>query len=176
MILLGLGSNKQGAWGGPLETLDRAARELDAAGLRIVKRSSWYSSAPFGRTDQPAFVNGVVRVRAHFPPLAILAKCHEIERRSGRDRRQRWGPRTLDIDLLTYHEVIVGQNVNHRETALRKFIPLILPHPGVTLRPFVLTPIDEIEPFWHHPITGKTARMMSSKLKLQSQGAILKML
>ena len=174
MILLGLGSNKHGPWGGPAQTLDRAVCELEAGGIAVVKRSSWYSSAPFGRTDQDAFVNGVLRVDTRLPPLAVLAKCHEIERRSGRDRRQRWGPRTLDIDLLTYHRVIVGQDVNRRETVLRKFIPLVLPHPGIPQRPFVLTPIDEIEPFWHHPITGLTARMMGAALNLQSQGAILK--
>ncbi len=176
MILLGLGSNKPGPWGTPLETLIRAVGELDCGGLSVEAASSWYSSAPFGRIDQAAFVNGVVRIHTHLPPFALLSRCHEIERRSGRDRRLRWGPRTLDIDLLTYHDVVIHNRVSHRESALRKFIPLVLPHPGIALRPFVLSPIEEIAPFWHHPITGKTARMMSTRLKLQSQGAILKIL
>ena len=173
MILLGLGSNKYGPWGAPVATLDRAVHTLDGAGLRVKARSSWYASAPFGRTDQPPFVNGVVAVGTHLPPLALLSKCHEIERSAGRDRLLRWGPRTLDIDLLAYHDVIVRGEVDRREASLRKFIPLVLPHPGIPERPFVLAPIAEIAPFWHHPVSGKTALMMLARLKLQSQGAIL---
>jgi 2-amino-4-hydroxy-6-hydroxymethyldihydropteridine diphosphokinase len=176
MILLGLGSNRNGAWGTPAATLDRAVLELAAAGLAVTARSSWYSSAPYGRTDQAAFVNGVVAVHSHAPPLALLWRCREFERRSGRDRRLRWGPRTLDIDLLAYHDVLLSGPTSARESALRRIIPLIVPHPGIPDRPFVLAPIREFAPFWHHPVTGETAHGMLAKLSSQSQGAILRTL
>ena len=172
MILLGLGSNLTGSWGAPSKTLDRAVAELAAAGVTTVARSRWLGSAPYGRTDQPAYVNGVIAVATHLPPRALLYRCHQVERLAGRERRVRWGARTLDIDILAYHGVVAGGGASSSAAAVAPGA-LFLPHPGIAQRPFVLAPIHEIAPFWHHPVTGETAFRMLSRLRGATAGAVL---
>ncbi len=163
MILLGLGSNVGGPWGSPGATLRRALSELESADIAVAAVSRLYLTAPFGRTNQPAFVNAVAAVRSHLPPPALLERCHRIERAAGRIRRQRWGPRTLDIDLLDYRGRI-ATNAGMVRSDLARPLPLSLPHPGIAERAFVLVPLDEIAPFWHHPVTGATARQLLLRL------------
>lgn len=172
MILLALGSNLEGAWGTAVETLDRAVRELNAVDVNVVKRSTWIASSPFGKTDQPDFVNGVIAVSTHLPPRALLSRCHQVEHKAQRQRRVRWGPRTLDIDVLTYYNVECGRSVVIGQQTKHTYIPLKLPHPGIPNRLFVLEPISEIAPFWHHPVTGKTAFQMIVRLRNEREGAV----
>jgi 2-amino-4-hydroxy-6-hydroxymethyldihydropteridine diphosphokinase len=147
MILIGLGSNVDGPWGTPRETVLRALRVLDEWPTRLLKASQLIVSAPFGKTNQPPFVNAVVLIDTHLPPEGLMRHLHAVEREAGRRRRQRWGPRTLDLDLLDYHGLI------------RRY-PLILPHPGISERDFVLAPLAEIAPRWRHPINRKSALAM----------------
>lgn len=173
MILLGLGSNVAGAWGSPAETVVRAVVELETSGLEVTARSSWYMSAPFGRTDQPVFVNGAIAVKTHLSASALLARCHQVERNAGRLRRSRWAPRVLDIDLLAYHNVMIRDRRGRRARVQGLHIPLILPHPGIAERPFVLEPVCEIGPDWRHPLSHLTAADMLEKLRGQKQGLII---
>jgi 2-amino-4-hydroxy-6-hydroxymethyldihydropteridine diphosphokinase len=147
MILVALGSNVPGSWGKPRDTVLRALRELDSNGTRLIAASSLVETAPFGKLNQPSFVNAAARITTAMPPEALMLYLHEIERRAGRRRRMRWGPRTLDLDLLDYHGL-----VRHGR--------LELPHPGIAERDFVLTPLMEIAPDWRHPLTRRTARTM----------------
>jgi 2-amino-4-hydroxy-6-hydroxymethyldihydropteridine diphosphokinase len=147
MILIGLGSNMDGPWGSPRETVLRALRVLNEFPMRVVESSRLVVSTPFGKTNQPAFVNAVVLIESHLPPESLMRHLHSVERAAGRRRRQRWGPRTLDLDLLDYHGLI------------RRY-PLILPHPGIGERDFVLKPIAEIAPRWRHPVSRKSAAAM----------------
>jgi 2-amino-4-hydroxy-6-hydroxymethyldihydropteridine diphosphokinase len=151
MILVGLGSNVSGPWGNPRETVLRALRELDSNGTELVAASSLVETVPFGKVNQPNFVNAVARIITAMPAEALLLHLHDIERRAGRRRRMRWGPRTLDLDLLDYHGL-----VRHGR--------LMLPHPGIAERDFVLTPLMEIAPAWRHPVTRRTARTMHGLL------------
>lgn len=113
-------------------TIAGALDLLEAAGVHVAARSSDYRTRPWGKTDQPDFTNVSVVVETTLPPLELLAMCLEVERRLGRVRHERWGPRVIDIDLITYDSV-------------RMATPeLTLPHRHAHERGFVLIPLAEI--------------------------------
>jgi 2-amino-4-hydroxy-6-hydroxymethyldihydropteridine diphosphokinase len=154
MIFVALGSNIYGPWGTPRETIERALLTLPLYGIHVLKSSKLIVTAPMGPQDQPHYVNAVASVRSAKSPEALLRTLHIIEKSAGRIRRLRWGPRTLDLDLVAYHN-------QHRQMPHDR---LNLPHPGLSLRSFVLGPISEIAPQWRHPLTGETADFMLRKL------------
>jgi 2-amino-4-hydroxy-6-hydroxymethyldihydropteridine diphosphokinase len=162
MILLALGSNRPGPWGSPEETVREALVRLDRGGIRLKRVSRLIVSAPFGVVEQPPFVNAVAEVETALRPEALLACLHRIERMAGRRRTLRWGPRTLDLDLLDYHGLV-------RLPPLRP----VLPHPGIAERIFVLAPIAEIAPRWRHPVNRRTARAMLRRLDPGGEGRLL---
>src|SRR5205823_14211953 len=132
-----------------------AIAELDRGGSRIAAVSPLTVTAPFGRVNQPAFVNAAARLETHLSPEALMRRLHAIERQAGRRRTIRWGPRTLDLDLIDYHGTI-------RQGPGRS---PVVPHPGIAERAFVLEPIDRIAPRWRHPINRLTAREMLRRLR-----------
>ncbi|OCR00223.1 2-amino-4-hydroxy-6-hydroxymethyldihydropteridine diphosphokinase [Oscillatoriales cyanobacterium USR001] len=137
---IALGSNL----GDSLITLQSAIETLNnTPGIIVKARSSWYQTAPVG-PPQPDYINACAILQIKLEPQQLLEKLLEIEIRFGRQRREKWGPRTLDLDLLLYDNLIL-------ETP-----PLVLPHPRMTERAFVLVPLAEIAPDWVHPIKGKT--------------------
>ncbi|MBG1231668.1 2-amino-4-hydroxy-6-hydroxymethyldihydropteridine diphosphokinase [Aestuariivirga litoralis] len=144
MILVALGSNMTGPWGTPHQTVTRALAELNTFPLRLKAASTLLVTKPFGVLNQPDFVNAAAWIETALPPETLLRKLHEIEKRAGRKRRRRWGPRTLDLDLLDYN----GQ-IKRKPSDMPK--ALILPHPGLAARRFVLEPVAEIAPRWKHP-------------------------
>ena len=147
MILIGLGANLPGPGGKPPEATIRAGFDaLDDAGIQVRVRSRLYRSAPVPASDQPWFVNAVVLVDTRLEPAALLAALHRIEARFGRTRRKRWEARILDLDLLAYGSL--------RQTGRNRARGLIVPHPRLHERAFVLLPLAEIAPDWRHPGTG----------------------
>lgn len=102
----------------------------------LVARSSDYRTPPWGEEDQPPFINACIEIRTSLDPLALLATLHRIEKRFGRDRanERRWGPRTLDLDILAYDNGTISTP------------ELTLPHPRLFERAFVLVPLAEIAP------------------------------
>lgn len=108
------------------------------------KKSSLYESAPWGKTDQPPFLNQVLGFRTPLDPFVLLDTCLSIEKSAGRTRTERWGPRTIDIDLLYFGDRVID------DTNLK------IPHPGIPDRRFTLVPLCEIYPFMIHPESGKT--------------------
>jgi len=158
MILIGLGANLAAPQhGSPRESCEAALEALMAAGVRVVRRSRWYESAPVPPSDQPWFVNGVVAVATERTPEALLALCLDIERRFGRERRQRNAARPLDLDLLAWDDRIVeGEG-------------LALPHPRLQDRAFVLLPLAEIAPDWRHPVLGLSIAELIRRLDAGSQ-------
>ena len=131
MIFLGLGSNV----GDRENNLVQALRLLtEKHGVRIERISSLYETVPFGVMNQPDFLNMVVIVNTDLLPLELLDACLSVEQDLGRVRLLRWGPRVIDIDVLLYNEVMM-----HTDR-------LILPHPGIIERSFVLIPLREVAP------------------------------
>lgn len=128
MIYIGLGSNL----GDRKQRLEDAIRELDACGVHTVRRSSIYETEPFGVKDQPDFLNMVIAVETEMSPEALLDTCLAVETKLGRVRRRYWGERTIDIDLLAYHNEV------------RRTPRLRLPHMYLAMRRFVLLPLAEI--------------------------------
>jgi 2-amino-4-hydroxy-6-hydroxymethyldihydropteridine diphosphokinase len=129
-VFLGLGSNV----GDREATLRAAVAALDAAGVRVVRRSPIYETEPVGPRDQPWFLNMVVQVETSLDPEVLLDVIQGIEASLGRVRTVRWGPRTLDIDLLLYGDRTVMTD------------RLVVPHPGITARRFVLEPLAALRP------------------------------
>jgi len=161
-VLLGLGANVKGAWGVPSETLARACTELASADVRPVSVSYLYETPPLGPIVQPNFVNCVLVATVHLPPLALLSVLKSIERRAGRRGGVAWGPRPLDIDVLDYKKVV--GTLRGRAAPGRK-AELVLPHPELHRRAFVLWPLMDVAPRWHHPVYGLTAKMLLARLE-----------
>jgi 2-amino-4-hydroxy-6-hydroxymethyldihydropteridine diphosphokinase len=131
--VLALGGNV----GDVRSTLGRAVAMLcDGREVRLIARSSDYRTPPWGVTDQPAFVNFCLVVETALSPRALLARALDAEAALGRDRgkERRWGPRTIDIDLIAYDDVAIDEP------------DLTLPHPRALERAFVLAPLAEIAP------------------------------
>ncbi|MBV8152986.1 MAG: 2-amino-4-hydroxy-6-hydroxymethyldihydropteridine diphosphokinase [Candidatus Eremiobacteraeota bacterium] len=125
---VGLGSNL----GDPAGNVERGFTEL-ARLATIVRRSSLYRTAPWGKTDQPEFVNAVALLETDLTPRALLKALKDAEQRLGRENGERWGPRTIDLDLLTFGDSVID------EPGLR------VPHPYLAARAFVLVPLAEID-------------------------------
>ncbi len=162
MILIALGSNRPGPWGDSTETVRTALAWLNRGGIRLRRASRLLVSAPFGVTDQPPFVNAVAEVETSLSPAALLRRLHLIERMAGRRRNLRWGPRTLDLDLIDYHGLVLKPPARP-----------VLPHPGIAERIFVLAPLAEIAPRWRHPVNRRTAAEMLRRLDPEGEGGLL---
>jgi len=131
--LIALGGNV----GDVRATLDRAIAALcDGKVVRLLARSSQYKTPPWGVEDQPPFINCAIAAATVLAPLALLHRAQAVERQFGRDRaaERRWGPRTLDIDLIAYDDLALDTP------------ELTLPHPRLFERAFVLAPLAEIVP------------------------------
>ncbi|MCD6129126.1 2-amino-4-hydroxy-6-hydroxymethyldihydropteridine diphosphokinase [Candidatus Bipolaricaulota bacterium] len=134
------------------ERLREALRLLSAKGARPVALSSLYRTEPWGRADQPWFVNLVVEVETELPPRALLRVAKGIEQALGRKDRGRWGPREVDIDILLYEDLVVQDP------------DLTVPHPRLPARRFVLEPLCEIAPQARHPLLGLTMAELLSRV------------
>jgi 2-amino-4-hydroxy-6-hydroxymethyldihydropteridine diphosphokinase len=158
MILIALGSNLDGPWGSPKQAVERALLEMARHNIQVLQVSDLMETEPFGVANQPRFVNAVARVHTALPPETLMQALHMIERKAGRKRLRRWGPRTLDLDLIDYHGL-------RRKPATTSIKPLALPHPGIAVRAFVLQPLLQVAPHWKHPVTRCGAALTLRKLK-----------
>ena len=147
IAFLGLGSNI----GDRRQHMADALSALsDDPAVALFTGSPVYESKPVGVVDQPDFLNLVVQLKTVHSPLALLAVCLGIESVLGRERRERWGPRTIDLDLLTYDEVVLRDE------------HLALPHPRMLERRFVMTPLAEIAP--DLKVNGEKSRDVALRL------------
>ncbi len=135
-----LGSNL----GNRVALLRDARARLAATAGRVAAASALYETAAWGREDQPAFLNQALAVETFLPAGELLALCLATEQQAGRQRLERWGSRTLDVDILLYGPVIIDQP------------DLTVPHPRLAERRFALVPLAEIAPHLAHPALGLT--------------------
>ncbi len=170
--LVALGSNANRDLGHSLELVKAAILQLEGEELRITATSQFYQTPCFPAGAGPDFVNAAILVETAMPAKALLALFHEVEAQFGRERPSRWAPRTLDIDLISYgQEVIPDRHEVQRWMDLplevqKTVAPdeLLLPHPRLQDRAFVLIPLIDIAPGWTHPLTGQTVKEMLDAL------------
>jgi 2-amino-4-hydroxy-6-hydroxymethyldihydropteridine diphosphokinase len=147
MIFIGIGGNLPSEnFGSTPEVLAKALQVIDAKVCAVVRCSPWYRSAPVPVADQPDYVNAVLEVSTDIPASDLLIRLHEVEAEFERVRTIRNAARTLDLDLLMYHNHIIeikGKN------------NLTVPHPRMHERAFVLLPLRDLVPDWVHPGNGR---------------------
>ena len=146
---IGVGSNL----GDPARNCAEAIERLSKSeGIAVLRRSSFYKTAPVGLEDQPWFVNCVVEIRTELRPGPLLAELKKIETDMGRVESVKWGPRAIDLDILLY-----GQEIIEEEG-------VVIPHPEMHKRRFVLQPLYEIAPYVIHPVYGISIKGLLDRL------------
>ena len=146
---LGLGSNL----GDKKAYLDQAVKRLnEAEGCKVEKVSGYLVTEPYGGVEQDDFLNACLLLKTLLSPEELLEKLHEIEKEAHRERIIRWGPRTLDLDILLYDDLVM------------EIDELIIPHVEMHMRDFVLRPLSEIAPNIRHPIYKKTIFQLLKEL------------
>lgn len=163
-VLIALGGNLRGQKDSPVAQIDDALRQISEAGLKVDKVSQYWKTPAIPLGSGPDFVNAAICCWSQDPPVEILSHLHAIEHTAGRVRAARWGARVLDLDLLA-----VGQMVLPDAGVFRQWMTLppdahqhqapetlILPHPRLQERAFVLAPLVEVAPDWVHPVLNKS--------------------
>jgi 2-amino-4-hydroxy-6-hydroxymethyldihydropteridine diphosphokinase len=148
IVYIALGSNV-----GDREANVRRAAALLAGAGTVAALSSLYATEPVGNREQPGFINAVAAIETSLAPGELLAVCRSIEERLGRERTVRWGPRTIDLDILLYGDRTVSTD------------ELTIPHPRMAERRFVLEPLAEIAPGAAHPVLRRTSVELLRDLK-----------
>lgn len=171
-IVIALGSNLSSKTGTPLETISKTLRLLERRGVCVKRCSRWWRTPAFPKGTGPEFVNGAALISTDLDPLALLSTLHEVEAEIGRERRERWSSRVIDVDLIAYGDRVLPDE----ETVLRwiELSPeaaaieapgqLILPHPRLQERSFVLAPMRDIAPQWRHPLLQLTTEELAERL------------
>jgi len=130
--------------------------------MSVVKQSSIYETEPVGYQDQAKFLNQVIEVETTYSPMEVLLACQSIENKLGRKREVRWGPRTIDLDILLY---------NHENIMTNQ---LIVPHPRMDSRAFVLVPLVELNPELVIPTTNQTVSEQLSLIANHEKRGVVK--
>lgn len=120
--------------------------------LKVIKVSDILKTAPYGDAAKEEFLNGAIKVETLLTPEELLCYLHTLEEDAGRERKIRWGDRTLDLDIIFYDDIIMSTD------------ELVIPHPDMTNRDFVLIPLAQLDPYIMHPLRKKTVRMLLDKL------------
>lgn len=148
-VYLGIGSNL----GDRLSNIKKACILLaENKNIKIIQQSSIYETVPVGYKDQPDFLNGVIEIQTSLPPRRLLKVLKNIEKKLGRTKSIKWGPRTIDLDILLYEDKVVKNGT------------LIIPHPEMYKREFILVPLAEIASEIIHPLKKKTILELYKKL------------
>ena len=121
--------------------------------ILVSAESTLITTEPYGGVEQDVFLNGMVEIKTLLTPHELLDYLHELEQKAGRERILRWGPRTLDLDILFYENVLSDSK------------ELMIPHPDMQNREFVLKPLAELCPYYVHPLLGKSVGQMLNELK-----------
>lgn len=152
-IFVSLGANTKGCWGAPADTLYRTLRELERCGIVVVSCSRMYMTPPHAAAGMmPPFHNALVVIRANCGIGSLLRIMKYLERKAGRRTTPRWGRRPLDLDIIDHGGRILNWPAPNRSGG-----PLVLPHPLMHGRGFVLVPLAEVAPHWRHPVLGRSA-------------------
>lgn len=174
--VISLGSNVAVGKDSPFDTLSTALDRFSDEKLEVSAISRWFQSPAYPAESGPDFTNAIVLVSTVLPPEEILLALHRIESQFGRVRTKRWGPRTLDLDLIAVADQIIPDaatlqtwidlDPNLQTSAAPD--QLLLPHPRMQDRAFVLLPMCDVAPDWVHPVFGLTAKQLLQRLPADS--------
>ena len=159
MIVIALSANLPSRYGDPVQSFTHVISVLKERGITLVKPSNIWHTAPIPYTeDQPWYHNAVLQVETDLGPREILIILKDIEKDFGRTSTVRNASRPLDLDLICYHDELVNDD------------NLIVPHPRMHERAFVLCPLAEIDADWVHPVTSDTVSVMLEAIDIEAQG------
>ncbi|MDO6591319.1 2-amino-4-hydroxy-6-hydroxymethyldihydropteridine diphosphokinase [Loktanella sp. D2R18] len=172
IALIAFGSNENSVFGDPAETVLKAMKIVAGISISNPVFSDFYCTPAFPKGAGPDFVNAALAITTTDTPNAILAKLHEVEAMAGRTRKVRWGQRTLDLDLIAVGERILPDQKTYthwrelpsEEQQSAAPDQLILPHPRMQDRSFVLVPLSDVAPHWLHPVLQMTVTKMRDAL------------
>ncbi len=162
MFVIGLGANIPSVYGAPEDTIRASLKLLEERGIIIEAVSAFYHSAPVPISSDPWFCNAVARVNTTFSPDELLTVLLEVEELCGRVRGEKNAPRTLDLDLLAYEDVVSASKT------------LTLPHPRLHERAFVLKPLVDIDPAWQHPVLKQSVKTLLEQISDDQEITVLK--
>ncbi len=148
-VYIALGSNI----GEPIKNIKNAIALLNDGGVKLIKSSSFYHTEPYGVKDQPDFVNSVIIAETTLSLKELFNLIKKIEKNMGRKKNIKYGPRVIDIDIIFY-ENLIYEDAN-----------IIIPHPKMVERSFVLYPLEEIDPLFLHPLLKETISQLKNNLK-----------
>lgn len=180
-LIICLGANLPTDIARPAETLRIAISRISRIGIAVTAVSRFYATPCFPAGAGPDYVNAAIAGRTRLTPQEVLVRLHEIESAHGRNRKTRWGQRTLDLDLAVYDDLVRPDLEGWRRWAelapqdqqLAAPDRLILPHPRMQDRAFVLVPMCDIAPDWRHPVFGTTVARMTADLPAGDRAAVI---
>ncbi|EPY6471931.1 2-amino-4-hydroxy-6-hydroxymethyldihydropteridine diphosphokinase [Clostridium sporogenes] len=135
--------------------IKRALEKIEEKAIKIIKLSPIYETEPYGVLDQDSFLNGVVKIESNLTPENLIEVLLDIEKQLDRVRERRWGPRTIDLDIIFYDDFIINEE------------NLIIPHRDMENREFVLKPLCDIDENFIHPVLKKSVKQLYDELKLK---------
>ncbi len=166
MIILGLGSNLSSSFGDRFKNINLAISYIESAGIKIIKKSSFYETPSYPNKKDPKFINVVIEISTELSPKDIASIMISIEEKLERKRNKRNDPRTCDIDIIDFQ----GQVFEFKFTKFN----FVVPHKDLSNRNFVLYPLKEILPNWKHPKTEEIVSNLINKLPIEDKKSILK--
>ncbi len=163
MIYIAVGSNLTGHYASLQDVVAAGLSRLEHYGISIIKSAPLYQTRAIGPKGQNDYINTVICARTMLSPRGLLKILHQVEADMGRVRRIKWGARIFDLDLLDYHGTISAYST-----------PL-LPHPHMSQRGFVLYPLRDIAPGWHHPVRRQSIDKLIARLPLYMRHGVRKL-
>ena len=179
--LIALGSNEFSVWGDATDTVLKATLRVAELAVSVPDCSPFYTTPAFPAGSGPAYVNAVMAIDTDQNPQELLAALHLIEAEAGRVRKTRWGQRTLDLDLIAVGDCVLPNAEGYlhwRDLPLDAQMSqapteLVLPHPRMQDRTFVMVPLCDVAPDWVHPVTGLSARAICAALPAQDRADVV---
>ena len=172
LALIALGSNEKSVFGDARETVQKAMALVAQLSEQTPQFSCYYSTPAFPKGAGPDFVNAAVAIITKLSAEGLMVQLHQIEATAGRQRATRWGQRTLDLDLIAHGSHVLPdaatqmkwRNLTMADQQQLTPSDLILPHPRMQDRAFVLVPLMDVAPNWEHPILHETVAQMCAKI------------